>query len=55
MRTVGLSRPSLERFGFLPPFAVNRAWGPRLEDVLERIPLWSPLLPFQLFGGDVPE
>jgi SAM-dependent methyltransferase len=55
MQTVGLSRPLLERFGFFPPFAVNRSWGPRLEDVLERIPLWSSLLPFQLFRGDVPE
>ncbi len=54
MRDAGLARPSAERFGFLPPFAVNRSWGARAEGTLERVRLWSPLLPFQLFRGDVP-
>jgi SAM-dependent methyltransferase len=53
MRDAGLSRPSVERFGFLPPFAVNRPWGARAENALERVRLWSRLLPFQLFRGDV--
>jgi SAM-dependent methyltransferase len=54
MRAAGLARPSAERFGFLPPFAVNRSLGARAEDTLERVRLWSPFLPFQLFRGDVP-
>jgi hypothetical protein len=54
MRAAGLAHPSAERFGFLPPFAVNRSWGARAENTLERVRLWSPLLPFQLFRGDVP-
>ena len=53
MRAAGLAQPSVERFGFLPPFAVNRSWGPAAEDALERVSLWSALLPFQLFRGDV--
>ena len=53
MLAAGLSRPTVERFGFLPPFAVNRPWGPRAEDTLEHVPLWSRLLPFQLFRADV--
>jgi SAM-dependent methyltransferase len=53
-RAAGLAPLAHERFGFLPPFAVNRPWGPRAEDALERVPLWSRLLPFQLFRADVP-
>jgi 2-polyprenyl-3-methyl-5-hydroxy-6-metoxy-1,4-benzoquinol methylase len=55
VHAAGLQSPSVERFGFLPPFAVNRKWGPTMEDRLERIPLWRPFLPFQLFRADVPE
>jgi len=53
MRTAGLRNPSLDRFGFLPPFLVNRPWGPRVEDTLESFRPWRKLLPFQLFRGDV--
>jgi SAM-dependent methyltransferase len=53
MRNAGLRNPSLERFGFLPPFLVNRAWGPRAEAALERFRPWARFLPFQLFRGDV--
>jgi SAM-dependent methyltransferase len=53
MRAAGLAQVSAERFGFFPPFIVNRRWGPSVEDVLERLP-WRPFLPFQLFRGDVP-
>jgi SAM-dependent methyltransferase len=49
MEAAGLANPALERFGFFPPFVVNRGFGPRLEDVLERVPLWRSFLPFQLF------
>ena len=51
MRTAGLDDRALRRFGFFPPFVANRRWGSRAEDVLERFPLWRPLLPFQLFCG----
>jgi SAM-dependent methyltransferase len=50
----GLVRPSLRRFGFLPPFAANRPTGARAEAVLERIPLWRPMLPFQVFRAERP-
>jgi SAM-dependent methyltransferase len=49
METAGLANPAVERFGFFPPFVVNRGFGPRLEDALERVPLWRSFLPFQLF------
>lgn len=49
LREAGFDAPEMTRFGFLPPFAVNHSLGRRLEAVLERIPLWRPLLPFQLF------
>ena len=52
MRGAGLERPSLRRFGFFPPFVINRSWGPPLETALERVPVWRPVLPFQLFRGD---
>jgi SAM-dependent methyltransferase len=48
----GLERFRYERFGFFPPFAANQPLGSRLERALERIPVWRPLLPFQLFRAD---
>jgi len=52
MRQAGLTRLELKRFGFFPRFLTNLAWGARLESILERVPLWRPLLPFQLIRGD---
>lgn len=37
-----------ETFGFFPPFVVNTSWGLTVETLLERFPLWRPLLPFLL-------
>jgi len=52
MHEAGLTRLSNERFGFFPPFLTNRHWGRRLEAILERVPFWRPLLPFQMFRGE---
>ncbi len=52
MQEAGLSRPVMSRFGFLPPFLANRAWGIRVESVLEKAVVWRALLPFQLFRGE---
>jgi len=52
MRAAGLRDVAAERFGFLPPFVVNRPFGPRVEVLLERLP-WQRFLAFQLFRGDV--
>jgi hypothetical protein len=54
MAAAGLVEPALKRFGFFPPFLVNRRFGPRLEGALERVRVWRPFLPFQLFRADVP-
>jgi SAM-dependent methyltransferase len=54
LRHAGFVQPEMRRFGFLPPFAVNRSFGSRLEALLERVPLWRPLLPFQLFRATRP-
>jgi SAM-dependent methyltransferase len=54
MAAAGLVEPALKRFGFFPPFVVNRRLGPRLEDALEPVRLWRPFLPFQLFRADIP-
>lgn len=50
----GLRGPALERFGFLPPFVVNRRRGPWLEDRLEQVRSWQACLPFQLFRAEAP-
>jgi SAM-dependent methyltransferase len=50
----GFEDRHLERFGFFPPFVSNRRWGRRAEAVLERVPLWRPALPFQLFRAARP-
>lgn len=52
MQSAGLSRLTMSRFGFFPPFLANRPWGSRLERPLERVSIWRALLPFQLFRGD---
>lgn len=52
MKSAGLSRLTMTRFGFFPPFIANLKWGQKFEKVLESIPLWSFLLPFQLFKGE---
>lgn len=54
MRDAGLTQLGARRFGFLPPFLMNRNGGDALEARLERIPLWRPFLPFQLFRGRLP-
>jgi SAM-dependent methyltransferase len=51
MKSAGFTELTLERFGFFPPFLSNRRAGRKLEELLERIPLFRPVLPFQLFGG----
>ena len=52
MRDAGLVRPLMKRFGFFPPFLADSKIGARLEGSLERMPLWSGLLPFQLFSAE---
>lgn len=54
MREAGLTDIRTERFGFFPPMITNMAFGPKLEALFERFPLWRPLLPFQLFRGTRP-
>jgi len=51
MRDAGCSRLGMTRFGFFPPFLSNRPWGQKIELILERTPIWRPLLPFQIFRG----
>jgi len=51
MEAAGFTDLTLERFGFFPPFLANRPAGRKVEGLLERIPVFRPVLPFQLFGG----
>jgi SAM-dependent methyltransferase len=52
MTRAGLTSPSVERFGFFPPFVANTHVGSELEEVLERVPLWQACLPFQIFRAE---
>ncbi|MGH2706060.1 MAG: class I SAM-dependent methyltransferase [Actinomycetota bacterium] len=54
MERAGLVDTDLRRFGFFPPFVTNLPFGVPLERAFERVPLWRPGLPFQLFGGERP-
>jgi SAM-dependent methyltransferase len=49
MAAAGLAGFEMRRFGFFPPALANRRPGRAVERALERLPLWRPLLPFQLF------
>lgn len=51
LRQAGFQPYSVRRYGFLPRFVFNQAWGNRLDTTLEKCPLWDWMLPFQLFGG----
>lgn len=51
MREANLHECRVSRFGFFPPFVVNRRWGTALETRLERVPAWHALLPFQYFSA----
>lgn len=53
-RQAGLTDFGLRRFGFFPPFVTNRPAGRAVERVLERVPVWRPALPTQLFTARRP-
>jgi len=43
------------RFGFLPPFLRNRAFGGAIDRSAERMSFLEPYLPFQIFGATKPK
>lgn len=55
MESAGFTNLDIKRFGFFPPVIVNRPTGAKVESLLEHIPLWRGLLPFQLFFGVKPD
>jgi SAM-dependent methyltransferase len=52
MQDAGLVHATVTRFGFFPPFLTNRPAGARAERILEAVPIWRALLPFQLFRAE---
>lgn len=50
MKKVGFTAPNLARTGFFPPFIADIKGALFIERALESIPLWKPLLPFQIFS-----
>ena len=52
-RAAGFVDPTLERFGMMPPQAMARPWGRRVEEIADRWPL-DLVRAFQLFGATVP-
>ena len=51
MKSVGLNKTEIKRFGFFPPFLSNRPLFSGLERSLEKFLPWRFFLPFQLFKG----
>jgi SAM-dependent methyltransferase len=51
MLKAGLHESAVTRFGFLPAFVTDRAWGSRLDAALERLPLPDVLHAFQIFSA----
>lgn len=49
----GLEDFSLRRYGFFPPAVSNRPAGAKLEEKLEALSPLRPILPFQVFSGDL--
>lgn len=52
LASAGVQPMPVVRFGYFPPFVTNRRLGARLEDGLEKVPMWSFAHPFQLFGAE---
>jgi SAM-dependent methyltransferase len=52
MKSAGLGRFEMTRFGFLPASVADCAWGAAVDAVLERVPIWRVFLPFQLFRAE---
>lgn len=52
MTAAGLHNIGMRRFGFFPPFVVNRRWGRLAEEILERMPFLNWFRAFQIFRGD---
>ena len=52
MKRAGLKSPSVQRFGFFPPFVANRSVGARIERAIERLRILRPILPFQIFRAE---
>ena len=38
----------IKKYGFFPPFIVNKKWGRQLDDFVEKLPPFKPILAFQL-------
>jgi 2-polyprenyl-3-methyl-5-hydroxy-6-metoxy-1,4-benzoquinol methylase len=51
MAKASFAQQKLSRFGFFPPFVADRKWAQRAESILEKVPVWKPLLPFQIFSA----
>lgn len=49
----GFHRLRIERFGFFPPALANHPLGAKFENLLERVPVWKGMLPFQLIGAEL--
>jgi SAM-dependent methyltransferase len=54
LRRAGFGELAVARYGLFPPAISNHRAGARLEGLLERVPLWRPLLAFQVFTGTLP-
>ncbi|HSX26443.1 MAG TPA: glycosyltransferase [Chlamydiales bacterium] len=55
MQKAGLTHFAMHRYGFFPPFLSEPSFGAKLENILEKIPLCKPILPFQVFFAQKPE
>lgn len=54
MRRAGFTDLALDRFGFFPPFVVNRAIGARIEEGLQSLRALRQLTAFAIFSGRWP-
>ena len=54
MERAALETGPIHRFGFFPRFVTNLRGGVWFEALMERVPFWRPLLPFQIFVGTRP-
>jgi len=54
LRDTGFHDIRCERFGMFPPAVTNRAFGPRLEDAIERLAILRPVSAFQVVRATIP-
>jgi len=55
LESLGFKKISIERYGFFPPFIINKSFGNGLDKRLEKIKMFNFFLPYQIIYAEKPD